>query len=103
MRTEHTPGQWTLSKPSKNYFNVTQGPKGFVIAEVTNQGVIQFLGNEKEAEANAKLITAAPELLKALNDAVKFINLCPHLSDDQRPKGLEKWEKLIEETTSTNH
>jgi len=43
--------------------------------------------------------TAAPELLQALQYAVKFINLCPLLKDDDKPKGLEKWEEIIKKAT----
>lgn len=61
---KHTNTDWTF----ENIFGrliVTSGKKGFVIAEVTNIGVAHFLGNEEEAIANAKLIAAAPELLRA--------------------------------------
>jgi hypothetical protein len=36
-------------------------------------------------------------LIKALQDAIKFIKCSPFLSNPEKhPKGLEKWEALIE-------
>jgi thymidylate synthase ThyX len=48
---------------------------------------------------NAKLIIAAPELLQALKYAIKFIKLCPKLSEEEQPRGLEKWEQLVRKIT----
>lgn len=51
-------------------------------------------------EANAKLIAAAPEMFEALANAVRFIKCCPELSNEERrPKGLEKWESILQKAT----
>lgn len=65
-----TPEEWIFAKVQDRLI-VTAGTHGFVIAEITNQGISHFLGNEDEAIANAKLIAAAPELLKACITAYK--------------------------------
>lgn len=87
METKHTPEDWIVS-----------------IAETKNRPVqirnkdnkkIAWLYPNQELEANAKLIVAAPKLLVALNNAVIFLKCCPHLTEDQKPKGLESWERII--------
>lgn len=40
----------------------------------------------------AKLIEAAPELLKSLQFAVSFIK--NNIAQDSQPRGIDKWEKL---------
>lgn len=70
METKHTKGEWIIT-PMKCWKGepilITHESKtGFVIAEITNQGNSRFISNKEEAEANAKLIAAAPKLLEAL-------------------------------------
>ncbi len=58
MTTNHTPGPWAV-ETEDGYTSVIFG--GILIAEVD--------GGEAEYLDNARLIAAAPELLKALNSA----------------------------------
>lgn len=47
-----------------------------------------------------KLEAAAPEMFEALANAVRFIKCCPELSNEERrPKGLEKWESILQKAT----
>lgn len=62
----HTKEKWTLENTTGRTLRVTAGPKGFVIAEVTSDCIAHFIGNTDEALANAKLIEAAPGVLKEL-------------------------------------
>lgn len=63
MNTKHTAGKWIFRKYIDNSICIRKGQKGIVIAELTTQA--QSMGiDENEAEANAKLIAAAPELLQ---------------------------------------
>lgn len=39
------------------------------------------------------------ELIEALNFAIKFIDGCPQLNEDQKPQGLDKWTELIKKAT----
>ena len=73
MNTKHTQGEWTLNAKNRSDMRITNGEKGFVIAEVTSDGIAHFLGNQAEAEANAKLIAASPKLLGALITAYSFM------------------------------
>ena len=68
MKTKHTPGPWHVGHTSnteegKNEFIDIDSKKGS-IARAWHPNV--FSGTQKETEANAKLIAAAPELLEAL-------------------------------------
>lgn len=60
---EHTAGDW-VAKNILGRLIVTAGEKGFVIAEVTNKGISQFVDNEKEAEANLKVISNIPKMVE---------------------------------------
>lgn len=99
MEAKHTKEQWTLENMTGRTLRVTAGAKGFVIAEVTNDCITHFIGNTDEALANAKLIASAPDLLKSLQFAVKFIRQCPKLREEDQPRGLEKWEEIIKKAT----
>ena len=65
----HTPGPWKANshggwKPGTGWMIVKeQEPNLIYISEI--------LGETKEAEANARLIAAAPQLLNCLQDALK--------------------------------
>ena len=105
METKFTKGEWKsrgFEAESNGYINV-DFPKGFI---TIYGGVIPaLLGEERdrfieEAEANAKLIAAAPEMFEALANAIRFIKVCPELSNEERrPKGLEKWESILKKAT----
>lgn len=76
MKTNHTQGEWVLIDNNPKDLLIRQGKKGFVIAEVTT-GVAQFIGNREEADANARLIAAAPELLNCCIDMLRILELNP--------------------------
>jgi hypothetical protein len=73
MNTKHTQGEWVVSsrQPEKN----NSGVYGIDIDEFFTHGIATVWGNgdgiDDEAEANAKLIAAAPELLEALKNLLK--------------------------------
>jgi len=65
---KHTQGEWNVSKHGNNdSFGIHAGGNDLAIVKG---------GNEEggEAEANAKLISAAPDLLKALHNLMEDIN-----------------------------
>lgn len=76
MSIKHTPGPWVAHKYKKQDVNGL----GYIVLQDKQHNsanistVIPMIGmEEREVEANAKLIAAAPELLNALIDAFEFI------------------------------
>lgn len=63
----HTPGPWDVQDPLGGGPNEWIFADGLYIAEVD--------GEREEADANARLIAAAPDLLAALKDAVEYLEL----------------------------
>jgi hypothetical protein len=73
MKTKHTPGPWMVKhSESKIAFNVISTALGAKYKIAICPYIHIVLGERGEAEANAKLIAAAPELLETLN---KLVNL----------------------------
>jgi hypothetical protein len=70
--SNHTPGPWKVSRRYDVYQDTqTPGVGGTFIA--TTKGVSELPESVNEVcEADAKLIAAAPELLKALQDILIF-------------------------------
>jgi hypothetical protein len=69
MSAKHTPGDWLVA-----YNRNTGRAKLEVLGRNGQICVAAELGDGPEAEANAKLIAAAPKLLKALNAIIKTCN-----------------------------
>jgi hypothetical protein len=70
--SNHTPGPWTVKRRFDVYQDTqTRGVGGTFIA--TTKGISELPESvNKICEADAKLIAAAPELLKALQDILIF-------------------------------
>ena len=83
----HTKGEWVLGLyPQKNYpHRVVMTNDGGAISEVIERA------DKKEMEANAKLIAAAPNMLKALKEAERF-------HQEQSPIGVIIREAIKEAT-----
>jgi hypothetical protein len=58
----HTPGPWTISQSTMNRKGV-RAPSGYIC----------FLTDAEEQEANARLISASPDLLEACKDACGYL------------------------------
>ena len=86
---KHTEGTW-ITKDGQIYPQET----GKTLALIP-----YYDKDNEEQEANAKLLAAAPDLLKALQYAIKFIKLCPKLKEGGRPNGLDRWEQLVYDVT----
>lgn len=100
----HTQDNWQIERADylKGHpFLITQGNNGFVIAEVTNQSITRFIGNESEAEANAKLIAAAPimldNLITAMHELDKWAEL--HPTDEDLPNIIGDIREAIYKAT----
>jgi len=81
--SKHTPGPWRVAPPSVGRFKVCTVEGGKIVGEASNYN--------EQADANARLIAAAPELLVAAQDA--FSILC-HLDE---PIPYERIAECIED------
>jgi len=67
MKTNHTIGQWLASKYSSDWGISSDKGDGRDIA------LVRDFPDEKESEANAKLIAAAPELLHNVKELLALL------------------------------
>ncbi|MEZ0197656.1 hypothetical protein Q1Z72_19635 [Pseudomonas qingdaonensis] len=72
--SNHTPGPWVRCTEApkiimSGYF--IDGHQGYIVGSVSGNDNSGFYASEEEAEANASLIAAAPELLEALELVIK--------------------------------
>lgn len=81
-----TPGPWTMPTHTAPRTTVA-GPDGMVLAEVAS------MPGEGEREANARLISAAPDLLAACNVAESLIR--GGLTDEDEVRLLVKLRAAI--------
>lgn len=102
---KHTPGPWEQSDWMESFVSVTHG--GLVVAEVQPK-----LWNGKpnltraEVKANARLIAAAPDLLKALLVADELLGCT--VAEDEADKPAFKQDRAtiraaIAKATGVNH
>lgn len=64
----HTPGPWTLC-----YDGQIDGPKGYCVCRFEWSSFKEFNDSPMD-KANARLITAAPDLLEALHEVEEFLD-----------------------------
>ena len=84
MNKQHTPGPWAAERAGSGaagYWTVYEGSWSGLIADVSIARM--GAGREAEDEANARLISSAPDLLDALEDAIEDI--------EQRDERLPTW------------
>lgn len=98
-----TKGEWKILPTSeyRKWVNVTS-EKG-VIARVF-YGEAPPVVYKEEAEANAKLIAAAPDLLEALQEILEAVDnsVWNHPSLEKGKKAIEKSIKLIKKKNKNN-
>jgi hypothetical protein len=72
MKTNHTPGPWIVSRSNRGMIPPQFQPPE-VLARNGNLSVADALGGGSEAEANARLIAAAPDMLTLLCDVSSWL------------------------------
>lgn len=91
MTTKHTPGPWGIVEPSANYASrlikadsVGKGYYGF-IATATSRDPHPVHGggiSEATAQANARLIAAAPDMLNMLKRILETVEMGESFADN---------------------
>ena len=77
--TQHTPGPWRVAFGNRLEIHGPKDEIGWPKSSVYNAG----LCTDEEAQANARLIAAAPDLFKALDDLESLVS--GWLSDANSP------------------
>ena len=78
-----TLGPWRIGTPGPNGCYTIGTERGLMTAMIAHS--IYELGQAEEANANARLIAAAPELLEALQDLVDYVDEMHRIGHIQRP------------------
>jgi len=92
MKAQHTPAPWEAHPRN----NVEQFPP-YIVSNANGEH-IGLLFADKTAEANARLIAAAPELLEAIEAALPWLakaNECGAFKDCALPKGGLQAERFM--------
>lgn len=111
MKTKHTKGNWQKEGELDNLEVTAEHPKTGIhdrICKVVNWETADRLPRYEEYEANAKLIAAAPEMLKELNELIKIATLIHKNRPDKYnvidyatlAKAILKTEQLIKKATN---
>lgn len=91
MKTKHTPGEWHAGmKPGP----IIYGPKGEQVCDLRGD-----LLPKDEAQANTRLIAAAPDLLEALSDISAWL-VCPALDKNTLELMQAKATKVLSKATT---
>ncbi len=92
METKHTKGEWSFQDlPAHNRYGIYSNESEFL-------AVAFYQKTKAEAEANAKLICAAPQLLESLIEAQKLIEVVRQYM----PKSIKNTDKFHFENISAN-
>ena len=97
MGIKHTPAPWRVSSESpriiKKDYRAIGSDAGFLIASTMGNDNSGFYASEQEADANARLIAAAPELLEALEElitATQHLDQCHQATADKARAAIAK-------------
>ena len=82
--TKHTPGPWRVSTANPLQVNTDKGGDSVGVAESQKYNAPNTFCDPNEAEANAKLIAAAPELLEALDGLLLTVGMTAFKHEGQR-------------------
>lgn len=77
MVTQHTPGPWKFDRNNDGLIAFRIAGNGLILADALFKNTIEHAPQRTEAEANARLIAAAPELLEKLQELVGLICSMP--------------------------
>ena len=93
--TKHTPGPWVFTEENNGHLEI-KGQKRYV-AMLFRMDDFEADPVEtpdcEQAEANARLIAAAPELLDGVKELVEWLEM--EYPESLHQKHFDKWYKLI--------
>lgn len=78
MKTEHTPGPWTIQHGHSSRVYLINNPQGHAVGEIVY--------SDTRNPADAQLIAAAPDLLAALMQATAALKWARDIIQDVPPK-----------------
>lgn len=87
-QAKHTPGPWEISQNEAGELDICEEGAGDMLAD---------LAKCKNAEANARLISAAPEMLDALRVTLHRAEQARHSSEQLGPIAAEWLDGIITE------
>lgn len=87
--SKHTPGPWLIADNGTFVYALGNGGTNVFWADVQSAGSERAFLSEKRA--NARLIAAAPELLEALTDALKYYDAWLANTDVTPNESLQAW------------
>lgn len=96
MMTKHTPGPWYIESegnPVTKWISSKEDETGPVCVVFSRNG-----GKPSVVDANARLITAAPEMLDALRSMLKAFNV-PEIDSIVALSAVEKARAVVEKAT----
>lgn len=97
MSSKHTPGPWVVTPHPDTHVDV------FGVGEIMDDKEMQYALSHtfcyQNAEANARLIAAAPELLEALKDLIGWVPGGVHFHTDAPQKAVERASAAIAKAT----
>lgn len=91
---KHTPGPWNVEGPDwYGDFNIVPSHEALAIGAVVRNG----MRDQGETEANARLISAAPDLLEALRELFATVKgECPRLLDEDRGANPHLYSSIVD-------
>lgn len=98
MEKKFTKGTWVIDS---DFITVEVDGIDEVVCDLDPEGVwpTVYQRSEKEKDANAKLIAAAPEMLDDLRCVCDLLEIQKHLLDDYEIRVLNKIKQTIKKAT----
>jgi hypothetical protein len=92
---KHTPGPWIYDPNDRDDLQV-KNEKGNRLADVIDNRAFTL----NQCQANAKLIAAAPDMIKAIIDAIEFITISYNCrNNSMATEMIQKLQSIIDEAT----
>lgn len=92
---QHTKGQWIIETDNRNTKDIRSTDTGEVVATIWFEEDGPLYPAQEQQEANARLISASPQLLEALQALTKWVTL----NTDAMPAELINAKAAINKAT----